>query len=147
MSTPASAERWITFRLQQEQYAQRIADVKEVIDYQPPAPVPGAPGMVEGVLNVRGEVITVLSGHRLLDAQFEAESGREGRRILILDAERERIGVVVDAVEAIVSLPGEAIESVAPALDQTLLLGTARHGERLLILVDLPACCREPGPG
>ncbi len=121
--------------MHQELYAQPIASVKEVIEYHPPAPVPGAPSSVEGVLNVRGEVITVVDGHRLLDTPAPAD--KADQRIVIVDGDDERFGVVVDSVEEIVSLPAEVIEPVEHSQDHTLMVGTARHADGLLILVDL----------
>jgi len=145
MPTTALPEQWISFRLHRETYAQRIASVKEVIDYRTPVPVPGAPGGVEGVLNIRGEVITVISGHHLVEAPLPDE--REALRIVIVEGTEERIGVVVDAVEEIVTLPSEAIEPVDDALRTTLMLGTARRQEQLLILVDLAAGCAAAAAG
>lgn len=138
MHTAAIDDQWISFRLQQESYAQAIDRVKEVIEFTPPSPVPGAPETVLGVLNVRGEVITVVSGHQLLDAANQTPP--EQQRILIIEGQDERFGVVVDAVEEIVRLSAERIEPTGHAPEQALLVGTARYAQRLLIMVDLTRC-------
>ena len=138
MQSATTENQWISFRVSDEIYAQPIATVKEVINYQPPAPVPGSPDQVEGVLNVRGEVITVISSHRLLGVVDDRHDPNE-RRILILDGDDERIGVVVNGVEEIVRIEPESIEVSEHSLDSGLVVGTARHQSLLLILLDLTA--------
>ena len=135
MHSSAATDQWISFKVGSETYAQPIAAVKEVIPYTPPVPVPGAPQSVDGILNVRGEVITVLCGLSLF-VSGQREAADDGR-IIILDTGRGHIGVSVDAVGEIVTLEDGVIETNEHSMSHELIVGTARHGDQLLILVDL----------
>ncbi|WP_207061415.1 chemotaxis protein CheW [Motiliproteus sp. SC1-56] len=143
MHSAAAAERWISFNVGRETYAQPISAVKEVIPYTETVPVPGAPSCVDGILNVRGEVITVLCGAALFSPE---DRGPEANwRIVILDTAHGHVGVSVDAVSEIVNLEREQIQPVEHGQNQELVVGTAPHGDQLLVLVDLHGYCERAG--
>ena len=52
---------WVTFRLQEETYGINVMQVQEVLRYTEIAPVPGAPGYVMGIINLRGNVVTAIN--------------------------------------------------------------------------------------
>lgn len=66
MSEQLHTQQWLCFQLGSETYAQRVGQVQEIRDYISPVPIPGAPDCVEGVLNVRGEIVTIVSGQSML---------------------------------------------------------------------------------
>ncbi len=51
---------WVTFKLQEETYGINVMQVQEVLRYSEIAPVPGAPSYVLGIINLRGNVVTVI---------------------------------------------------------------------------------------
>lgn len=51
---------WVTFRLDNETYGINVMQVQEVLRYSEIAPVPGAPSYVLGIINLRGNVVTVI---------------------------------------------------------------------------------------
>ena len=51
---------WVTFRLASETYGVNVMQVQEVLRYTEIAPVPGAPHYVLGIINLRGNVVTVI---------------------------------------------------------------------------------------
>ena len=51
---------WVTFRLEGETYGINVMQVQEVLRYTEIAPVPGAPAYVLGIINLRGNVVTVI---------------------------------------------------------------------------------------
>ena len=87
-----------------------IDDVREIIPDTEYAPVPGAPDFVEGILNVRGSIVTIVSGRKLFGLeQLETES--EGR-IIITELNGEQIGIRVDSVGDIISFQKEVLEKL-----------------------------------
>jgi chemotaxis signal transduction protein len=111
-----------------EHYALPVEDVLEVAEYGTVAPVPGAPGGVIGMRNVRGNVLPVL------DAAQVFEIGRAGspQRIAIVEHDGLRAGLAVDSVIGVDHLP-EATEEV----ESRHLVGAALHDGALVGVVDV----------
>ncbi|TMS80379.1 chemotaxis protein CheW, partial [Pseudoalteromonas sp. S981] len=86
---------WGTFRLEEETYGINVMQVQEVLRYTEIAPVPGAPSYVLGIINLRGNVVTVIdtrSRFGVVDAEVTDNS-----RIVIIEAEKQVIGILVDS--------------------------------------------------
>ena len=124
---------WISFQLDNEHYIHTIDDVREVIPYQTPMEVPGAKGSVEGILHVRGEVITVFSGRKTLG--LAEATATDQWKIIIFETSKECIGVSVDNVGEIVNISPELVSSEQGA-EQSLIKGTVQHDQKLLIATD-----------
>ena len=124
----------VLFRLGNEQYAHCVGVVTEVIVYLVPVPVPGAHTEVEGVINVRGSVIPVISGRKL----FELGSTIPNCdwRIILLETPHGRYGVSVDAVGEIIRFSEDNITDSDKMSDPKLVKGTVQHELGLLILTD-----------
>ncbi|MEJ2418057.1 MAG: chemotaxis protein CheW [Exilibacterium sp.] len=132
---PTMKQQWVSFTLGDEKYVLPVHAVREIMPYLKPTPVPGAPLEAEGVLNVRGEVITVLSGYKLLGLP-PTTLGPDERRIIILEASDELLGVSVDGVEEIVKFHHSQIEPSEQSINREFIKGTVYHQENLFILVD-----------
>ncbi len=124
-----------------ETYAHAIDSVREVIHYAVPVPVPGSPAEVEGILNVRGEVVSVFSGRRLLSLGEDRDTDDEDRRVIILETSTGLMGLDVDKVKEIVSFSEQDIEATAQVADGELIKGIYHHSEGLLIPIDVSAYC------
>lgn len=129
---------WVTFRLDGETYGVNVMQVQEVLRYSEIAPVPGAPSYVLGIINLRGNVVTVIDTRN----RFGLEAGEitEQSRIVIIEAERHVIGILVDAVAEVVYLRQSEIE-IAPNVGNEesarFIQGVCPRSDELLILVDL----------
>lgn len=143
MTQKKPTEQWISFTLGSEIYVHAIDTVREIIPYSRPVPVPGTAAEVEGVLNVRGEVVPILSGRTLLELGDEPPD--EHWRIIILEIASGLTGLCVDAVREIVTFPAAAIEPNGQVIDGGLVKGTFKHGEALLIPLDLSDYCKSHG--
>ena len=128
-------QEYIVFRLVGEQYAHQVGVITEVMIYSEPVPVPGTPEEVEGILNVRGNVITVISGRKLIEHEIAAPDTGEWR-IILLETPNGTYGVSVDAVEEIVRFPAEDIADSQGRGDSIFIKGTVQHSLGLLILAD-----------
>jgi purine-binding chemotaxis protein CheW len=135
MSKQLSGDKWISFQLGTEMYVHPVDSIREIINYQPPIPVPGADDEVEGILNVRGEVITVFSGQVLLNLDYTPPD--DGWNIIILDTTAGQIGISVNAVGEILTVQASQIDANQQNTDCNLIKGTVRQNDKLFILIDL----------
>ena len=120
-TTRARGGKYLTFALGREGYGIEILKVREIIGYMDITAVPRTPPYVKGVINLRGQVISVID----LRAKFampEAERTEETCIIVVETASAGRkvsIGLVVDKVSEVLNIAEENIED-APAFDRAL---------------------------
>lgn len=129
---------WVTFKLEAETYGINVMQVQEVLRYTEIAPVPGAPSYVLGIINLRGNVVTVIDTRSRFG--LEAAEVTDNTRIVIIEAEKQVIGILVDSVAEVVYLKASEID-VAPNVgnDESakFIQGVSNRDGELLILVDL----------
>lgn len=132
-------DQWISFSLAGEKYAHPVASIKEVLRYQEPSPVPGAPQDVDGILNIRGEVLTVISARKLMD--LPQDTITDDARIISIETDDGLCGIVVDNVEAIVGFESDNIEPPPNQDSSGVIQGTIhREGELYIVANFLPHC-------
>jgi purine-binding chemotaxis protein CheW len=128
----------VTFRLEDEIYGINVMQVQEVLRVTEIAPVPGAPDYVLGIINLRGNVVTVVDTRERLG--LGSKEVDESTRIVIIEADKLVVGILVDAVAEVVDLRTSEIES-APSVgndeSSKYIQGVASRDGDLLILVDL----------
>lgn len=129
---------WVTFRLGEETYGINVMQVQEVLRYTEIAPVPGAPDYVLGIINLRGNVVTVIDTR----ARFglEANEVTDNSRIVIIESEQQVVGILVDSVAEVVYLKSSEIDSapnVGTEESAKFIQGVSNRDGELLILVDL----------
>jgi len=129
---------WVTFRLDSEKYGINVMQVQEVLRMTDIAPVPGAPDYVLGIINLRGNVVTVIDT-RLRFGLPEQEAD-DATRIVIIEADNQVVGILVDSVAEVVDLRMSEIDT-APNVgndeSSRYIQGVASLREELLILVDV----------
>lgn len=135
-------ELYLTFMLGGEAYAVRILSIKEIIEYGGVTPVPLMPPTIRGVINLRGAVVPVLD----LSLRFGREATVIGRRSCIViaetgsEGERQVIGMIVDAVNAVQEIPPAEIEP-APAFGMKIasdfIAGIGKAAGRFAIVLDM----------
>ncbi|MFL0798657.1 MAG: chemotaxis protein CheW [Cellvibrionaceae bacterium] len=129
---------WVTFKLAGETYGINVMQVQEVLRYSEIAPVPGAPMYVLGIINLRGNVVTVIdTRHR-----FGLEPGEitDNTRIVIIEADSHVVGILVDSVAEVVYLRQSEIETapnVGNEESAKFIQGVCHKNDELLILVEL----------
>ena len=129
---------WVTFKLENEVYGVNVMQVQEVLRYTEIAPVPGAPDYVLGIINLRGNVVSVIDT-RLKFGLMPAEV-TDSSRIIIIEAEKQVVGILVDSVAEVVYLKASEIDpapSVGTEESARFIQGVSNRKEDLLILVDL----------
>lgn len=129
---------WVTFQLEEETYGINVMQVREVLRYTEIAPVPGAPDYVLGIINLRGNVVTVIDTR----SRFGLMEGEvtDNTRIIVIESERQVIGILVDSVAEVVYLRSSEIDttpSVGTEESSKFIQGVSNRDGKLLILVDL----------
>ncbi len=137
-STNDSVLQCVTFRLEDEIYGINVMQVQEVLRVSEIAPVPGAPDYVLGIINLRGNVVTVIDTRMRLG--LSPKESDDSTRIVIIETDKQVVGILVDAVAEVVDLNTSEIES-APNVgndeSSKYIQGVASRDGELLILVDL----------
>ncbi|KII77154.1 chemotaxis protein CheW [Vibrio renipiscarius] len=129
---------WVTFQLEEETYGINVMQVREVLRYTEIAPVPGAPDYVLGIINLRGNVVTVIDTR----SRFGLMEGEitDNTRIIVIESELQVIGILVDSVAEVVYLRSSEIDttpSVGTDESSKFIQGVSNRDGKLLILVDL----------
>ncbi|KAA8984258.1 MULTISPECIES: chemotaxis protein CheW [Gammaproteobacteria] len=127
---------YVTFRLADETYGLNVMQIQEVLRYTEIAPVPGAPDYVLGIINLRGNVVTVIDTRR----RFGLPDGEvtDSTRIVVLEAEEQVIGILVDAVAEVIYIRQSEIESapnVGNEESARFIHGVCNREGELVILV------------
>jgi len=129
---------WVTFFLDSEKYGIKVMQVQEVLRMTEIAPVPGAPHYVLGIINLRGNVVTVIDSRKRFGLP-EKESD-DSTRIVIIEAGDNVVGILVDSVAEVVDLRSNDIETapnVGTDESSKYIQGVSSVSENLLILVDV----------
>mgnify|MGYP001035256636 FL=1 len=130
---------WVTFFLENEKYGIQVMQVQEVLRLTDIAPVPGASEYVMGIINLRGNVVTVIDSRKRF--KLPEKESDDSTRIVIIETENEQVvGILVDSVAEVAELRTSEIES-APNLgndeSSRFIQGVCNKDEELLILVDV----------
>jgi len=134
--------KYLTFALGREEYGLEILKVREIIGYMDITAVPRTPAYVKGVINLRGQVISVID----LRSKFGMEKAAKTEQTCIVVVEitqggrRLSIGIVVDRVSEVLDIAGEKIEDAptfGTAVDTDFILGMGKIGDAVKILLDI----------
>jgi purine-binding chemotaxis protein CheW len=134
--------KYLTFALAREEYGLELLKVREIVGYMDVTAVPWMPTHVKGVVNLRGQVIPVVD----LRAKFgmEAADLTEQTCIIVVEITRSgrkcNVGIMVDRVSEVLAIAGADIEDppqLGPSVDTDFILGMAKVGESVKILLDI----------
>lgn len=135
-------QQYLSFRIEDEEYAVAILCVREIVRYETVTKVPTTPAFITGVINLRGTVVPVVD----LAVKF----GLSARKIskwtctviveVSFDSEPTIIGILVDSVNQVIELAPEDI-SEPPQFGSRVrvdyLLGVGTHKQKLVFLLDI----------
>jgi purine-binding chemotaxis protein CheW len=128
----------VVFELNGELYGIEVTHVQSIILPQTITPVPRSPEYVEGMTNLRGKVVPVISLARRLGLPAKPPSRQT--RIIIGEHPEQAIGMIVDNVLSVSAIPSDNIEAVSPivaTVDANYVKGIATYEDRLLIILNL----------
>jgi purine-binding chemotaxis protein CheW len=128
----------VSFKLHKEEYAIEITKAKEIILLEGITKVPQMPDFIEGIINLRGEVIPVLDLRKRL--QLHCTEMGEHTRIVVVRMGTRIMGLIVDSVSQVMKIPKSEIkeppETIA-GLAGDYLIGVGKVNERLILLLDI----------
>lgn len=127
----------VVFNLGSEEYAIDISYAKEIIRVPKLTKIPNVPFFIEGVFNLRGTVITVID----LKKRFEIEETERGidSRLLILDFEDIKVGIIVDDISEVMRVDDLTIQNLGNeivSISKNSIEGITIIDERLIILLN-----------
>lgn len=128
----------VAFKLESEEFAVNIHQVREVLKMTQVTPLPQSAEFIEGVINLRGEIIPVVD----LRKRFALPEGERGEqtRIIIVEIEDSNVGLIVDSVTEVLRFASENIKPPPSRVAGTrsdMIKGVAKLEDRLLIILDL----------
>ena len=129
---------WVTFHLAGETYAVNVMQVQEVLRVAEITPVPGAPDYVLGIINLRGNVVTVIDARKRMGLPPPMRD--ESSSIAIIEVHHQVVGILVDSVAEVVDLRPSEIDSAPNVGNEEAsryIQGVASRDGELLILLDL----------
>ncbi len=136
---------YIVIKLGSEQYGIDIKYIDNIVRMQHITRVPKVADYLKGVINLRGEVIPVMSLR--LKMELEADEITKATRIIILKLEQHgTIGIMVDAVKEVVTLRSDEIEKVTYDAKEdrvNFVNGIGKNGDELISILDLNAVAVE----
>jgi purine-binding chemotaxis protein CheW len=131
----------VTFMLGAEEYGVPISQIQEIDRLAKITKVPKAAQFIEGVTNLRGEVIPVLDTRKRFDLEVKPPDDRT--RIIIVDLGGIKTGLVVDSVREVLNLAKKDIapppEAIGSGIDQSFISGIGKvdAGKRMIVLLDV----------
>jgi len=135
-----ASKQLVVFTLNGEDFGIEITQVNEIIRPIETFKVPNTPEYIEGLINLRGKVHTVVN----LRKRFNLPSleSDENQRIIIANVNSSIVGFIVDEVKEIIKIEEENIENAPSALaglKRKYINGVAKAGEHIILLIDLSA--------
>lgn len=125
-SSGNTEERFLVFKLGDSRFAMMLLAAKEVMAPRKTTPIPSSNKIINGILNLRGDVITIIDLKAKLGITTKPNNDSEAS-FIILDDNQYSYGIMVDAVETVLSIKNDQIEDISETMDKS----KATHAKRL----------------
>ncbi len=128
----------VVFSLGREEFAVEVTQVREIMRMEEITRMPKSPAFVEGIINLRGQIIAVIDLAKRLNLESTERSG--DTRIIVVEAEGVKVGMIVDSVSEVLRVSADTVEptpTMASDVSAVYLQGVVKHDNRLIILLDL----------
>lgn len=134
----------VTFQLGEELYGVDIMDVKEIVKVQDVRPIPNAPYYVEGIINLRSEIIPIINLHKRfhikkLASEVADEFEEDEGGFIILDIEGNKIGIIIDRIKRVVPVEKGDIKpppQMLSGIGTEYIHGVVNQNDSYLIILD-----------
>lgn len=137
MASSDSSQQLVSFQLGAEKYGIDIMDVKEIVDYEEIREIPNAPLYVEGIYNLRGEIIPVINLHRRF--HLNRPEATEEDSLLILTIDGLELGIIVDKVLRVVMISLDDVQTppqMISGIGAEYIQGVVNYDDGYLIILD-----------
>ena len=127
----------VSFRLENEIYSLDILCVQEIIKALPVTQVPLTVSWIEGVINLRGQILPLINLASRLG--LKPSPYKRDTRFVIVRGREQNVGLVVDEVQEVLRLPVSLLEPApTTAVDKDYIQAVCKYENRLVIVLDLP---------
>ncbi|MBO5235946.1 MAG: chemotaxis protein CheW [Spirochaetaceae bacterium] len=135
----------VTFQLGEELYGVDIMDVKEIVKIQPVRPIPNAPYYVEGIFNLRSEIIPIINLHKRFrikkveTAEDDIDDEFQGG-FIILSIDGLKIGIIIDRIARVIPVKQDEVKpppQVLSGIGTEYIHGVIRQETGYLIILDI----------
>ena len=136
-------DKYITFMLEQEEYAIEIMYVTEIVGLQKITILPDMPEFIKGVINLRGNVIPIISVRRRF--RMEEIPFDERTCIIVVTIDQSSVGLIVDEVSEVLDIPNDKVDP-APRTGRSqnrYIKGIGKVGENVKIILSLDSMLSE----
>ncbi len=128
----------VTFELVNQFYGVDISNILEIIRPQAMTIIPGSPDYVEGIINLRGQIIPIIDLAKRFKLQTNIETNN--RIIVVVEAEKIKLGLMVDRVLGVQKIDPALIQpppALIDGINTQYLIGTVLMDNQLLVLLNL----------
>jgi purine-binding chemotaxis protein CheW len=138
----AEQEQLVTFQLGEELYGVNIMDVKEIVRVQEIRAIPNAPGFVEGIFNLRSEIIPVVNLHKrfYLKKIPVSEDDEMLSGFVIIEVDGMKLGVIIDRVSRVLTIERSEMQpppQMLSGIGAEYIEGVVRRDDGYLIILNL----------
>ena len=124
----------VVFNIGDEQFAVETSKVQSINDLMKITKVPKAPEYIKGLINLRGNILSILDINLLLNMNLSNENNDN---IIILKLEEELVGITVDAVDEVMEFTEEQLEKVYNDMDRPYIKRVINLKDRIITLIDI----------
>jgi len=138
----ADANQLVTFQLGEELYGINIMDVKEIVRVQAIRAIPNAPSYVEGIFNLRSEIIPIINLHKRFHLK-KLKTSEEDELLsgfVILDIDGMKLGIIIDRISRVITIEKEDVQpppQMLSGIGAEYIQGVVRQEEGYLIILDI----------
>jgi purine-binding chemotaxis protein CheW len=129
----------LVFTVKSQEFGIQAVRVQETSRVLPTTKVPNAPSYIEGIMNLRGRLASVINFRKRLG--FEPKEHDEDTRVIVVELDTFPIGIIVDSVEEVIKIPDEKVqklpESTTTSALKDYMTGVGMLDNRLVILLDV----------
>jgi purine-binding chemotaxis protein CheW len=139
MTSEGKSKQLCGFRIGKDYYAIPVLEVQEVVKPQVKTSVPLAPDYIDGLINLRGQVVTAINMRKLLKIEQDEQDAEDYMNIIVKNPDG-LYSLVVDEVLDVMEVDMEKFSETPPTLDESIknfIHGVFKLSDRLLILLNL----------
>jgi len=132
-------KQFIVFTIDDEKFGVDVKQIKQIIPICETTHIPNAPSFVEGVINLRGDIIPIIDLKSKLSLQVKGINEKEGK-IIIVELDNNNIGMKVDSVSEMIRIYEDEIAEppkIVKGINRNYLKGLGKLNDKLLLLLDL----------
>ena len=129
----------LVFTIRSQEFGIQAVRVQEISRVLPTTKVPNAPAYIEGIMNLRGRLASVINFRKKLG--FEPREHDDDTRVIVVELDTFPVGIIVDSVEEVIKIQDEKVqklpESTTTSMSKDYMTGVGMLDNRMIILLDV----------